>query len=168
MPPIRRSGGAAMGSVSSLNPGVADLLQTLSNVNSPVLSSPAVMSALENAPTSDIVQLSQSATQLENVDMLFGLPNSAAEGSTNSLSTLLADLESPQTAANPSASSILAAVTAPGTSLTSSSTTASSASTEAGQLASYEAASQFAETEALFGTAPTASLADTSLLNLLG
>ena len=141
-----------MGSVSSLNPGVADLLQTLSNVNSPVLSSPAVVSALENAPTSDIVQLSQSATQLQNVDMLFGLPNSAAQSSTNSISSLFADLASPQTAA-----------TAP-----ESSSTTSSASTEAGQLASYQAAMQSAETQTLFGTAPTATLPDTTLLNLLG
>jgi hypothetical protein len=62
----------------------------------------------------------------------------------------------------------LAAATAPGSSSTTSSTTVSSASTEASQLASYQAASQFAETEALFGTAPTATLPDTSLLNLLG
>jgi hypothetical protein len=30
-----------MGSVSSVNPGVANLLQTLTNLNSPVMSSPA-------------------------------------------------------------------------------------------------------------------------------
>jgi hypothetical protein len=158
----------AMGSVSSLNPGAADLLQTLSNVNSPVLSSPAAVSALEKAPTTDIVQLSQSASQLENVDTLFGIPNSATESSTPGIGNLLAELESPQTAVSPSVSSILAAATAPGTSSTTSSTTVSSASTEASQLASYQAASQFAETEALFGTAPTATLPDTSLLNLLG
>jgi hypothetical protein len=152
-----------MGSVSSLNPGVADLLQTLSNVNSPVLSSPAMVSALENAPSSDIVHLSQSATQLENVDMLFGLPNSATGSSTSSMSTFLADLESPQTAASPSASSILAAAIA-----SEASSTTSSASTEANQLASYQAAQQFADTQTLFGTAPTAALPDTSLLNLLG
>lgn len=152
-----------MGSVSSLNPGVADLLQTLSNVNSPVLSSPSVVSALENAPSSDIVQLSQSATQLENVDMLFGLPNSATGSSTSGTSTLLAELESPQTVANPSAFSILAAATAPDASSITSST-----STEANQLASYQAAQQFADTQTLFGTAPTAALPDTSLLNLLG
>src|SRR5271169_1057106 len=136
-----------MGSVSSLNPGVANLLQTLSTVNSPVLSSPAAVSALENAPTADIVQLSQSATQLENVDMLFGLPNSATESPIASLSGILANLESPQTAA--SASTV-------------------SASSEAGQLASYQAALQSAETQTLFGTAPTTALPDSSLLNLIG
>jgi len=145
-----------MGSVSSLNPGVADLLQTLSNVNSPVLSSPAVVSALENAPTSDIVQLSQSASQLENMDMLFGLPNSAAESSSNSLSTLLADVESPQTTAIATGSS------------TATASASTSASTEAGQIASYQASLQAAETETLFGTSPTATLPDTSLLSLLG
>jgi hypothetical protein len=58
---------------SSLNPGVADLLQTLTNVNSPVMNSKAVVSALEKAPASDIVQLSEEATQLQGVDALFGL-----------------------------------------------------------------------------------------------
>ena len=138
-----------MGSVSSLNPGVADLLQTLSNVNSPVLSSPATASALENAPTSDIVQLSQSAVQLENVDMLFGIPSSAAAGPSATLSSLLANVEAPSASTVPDPSS-----------------TTSSASTEAGQLASYQAALQSAETQTLFGTAPAAP--DTSLLNLLG
>jgi hypothetical protein len=144
-----------MGSVSSLNPGVADLLQTLSNVNSPVLSSPATVSALENAPTSDIVQLSQSAVQLENVDMLFGIPSSAAASPSATLSSLLANLESPQTA--PSVSTIPEP-----------SSTTPSAATEAGQLASYQAALQSAETQTLFGTAPSATLPDTSLLNLIG
>jgi hypothetical protein len=156
-----------VGSVS-LNPGLADLLQTLLNVNSPVLSSPSVVSALENAPSSDIVQLSQSASQLENVDMLFGLPNSATESSTSSIRTLLTDLESPQAAASPSASSILAAANASEASSTSSSTKAASTSTEADQLASSQAAQQFADMQTLFGTAPTATLPDTSLLNLLG
>ena len=73
-----------MGSVSSsLNPGVADLLQTLTNVNSPVASSPAVVSALEKAPASDIVQLSAEATQLESVDALFGISSPTTSSATN-------------------------------------------------------------------------------------
>ncbi len=71
-------GGAIVGSVSSVNPGVANLVQTLSEVNSPVLSSPAAISALEKAPASDIVQLSIEAMQLEGVDAMFGMPNSSA------------------------------------------------------------------------------------------
>ena len=67
------SGGLEMGSVSSVNQGVADLLQTLSSLNLPVLSSPGVTSALEKAPTADIVQLSMAANELENVDAMFGI-----------------------------------------------------------------------------------------------
>jgi hypothetical protein len=75
-----------MGSVSSsLNPGVADLLQSLTNVNSPVMNSPAVVSALEKAPASDIVQLSAEATQLEGVDALFGISGTSATSNTDSL-----------------------------------------------------------------------------------
>jgi hypothetical protein len=64
---------------SSLNPGVADLLQTLTNVNSPVMNSPSVISALEKAPAADIVQLSEEATQLQGVDALFGLNSTPAQ-----------------------------------------------------------------------------------------
>ena len=73
-----------MGSVSSsLNPGVADLLQSLTNVNSPVASSPTLVSALEKAPASDIVQLSAEATQLESVDALFGISSPTASSVSN-------------------------------------------------------------------------------------
>ena len=58
-----------MGSVSSVNPGVANLLQTLTNLNSPVMSSPAAVAALKKAPAADIVQLSDSAAQLQGVEI---------------------------------------------------------------------------------------------------
>jgi hypothetical protein len=61
-----------MSSVSSTNPLLANLLQTLSTVNSPVLSSPAALSAIDNAPPADIIQLSVAATELEGVDAIFG------------------------------------------------------------------------------------------------
>jgi len=81
-----------MGSVSSTNPGLTNLLQTLSNLNSPVLSSPAVTSALKKASPVDIVQLSVAANQLQSVDAMFGLSNGApGSGSSNySLTSLLA------------------------------------------------------------------------------
>jgi len=84
-----------MGSVSSTNPGLTNLLQTLSNLNSPVLSSPAVTSALKKASPVDIVQLSVAANQLQSVDAMFGLSNGApGSGSSNySLTSLLAPLE---------------------------------------------------------------------------
>ncbi len=77
-----------MGSVSSsLNPGLADLFQTLSNIDSPLLPSPAVTSALENASPTDIVQLSLAADQLQNVDAMFGMPNTVPDlsGATSAL-----------------------------------------------------------------------------------
>ena len=56
-----------MGSVASTSNGLSDLLQTLTNENSPLLptlSSPAIQAALQNAPASDIVQISNQAMQL--------------------------------------------------------------------------------------------------------
>lgn len=62
-----------MGSVSSTNPGVANLLQMLQDGGSPVLTSSRVTDALQKAPASDIVQLSVSALQSQNVGALFGI-----------------------------------------------------------------------------------------------
>jgi hypothetical protein len=140
-----------MGSVSSINPGVADLLQTLSNVNSPVLSSPAAVSALENASPSDIVQLSVEATQLQSVDAMFGIYDGASSPSAN-LSDVLASIEAsvPGSAASPSASSATSSAVPP-----------------ADQLAGYQASWQAQETTALLGTAPAGALSD-SLFNLTG
>jgi len=74
-----------MGSVSSTNPGLQNLLQTLSNLNSPVLSSPVVTSALQKAPAADIVQLSVAATQLEGVDAMFGISDGSSTGTSSVL-----------------------------------------------------------------------------------
>ena len=63
-----------MGSVASTSNGLSDLLQTLTNENSPLLptlSSPAIQAALENAPASDIVQISNQAMQLQDTEALF-------------------------------------------------------------------------------------------------
>jgi len=70
---------------SSLNPGVANLLQTLTNVKSPIMNSPAAVSALEKAPASDIVQLSETAAQLQGMNALFGLNTTPAPTSTETL-----------------------------------------------------------------------------------
>jgi len=82
------SGGVEMGSVSSVNPGVADLLQTLSSLNLPALSSPKVTSALKNAPTADIVQLSMAASELESVDAIFGFSGGSNAGTSSALANL--------------------------------------------------------------------------------
>ncbi len=134
-----------MGSISSVNPGITNLLQTLSNVESPVLSSPSVLSALQKASPSDVVQLSTAALQLENVDAMFGMPD-AANSSTTDLTSLLTSLEAPQTTTPPSLTS--------------------STASPADQAASYQAALQQSEAQTLFGLGPTS--ASNSPLNILG
>jgi hypothetical protein len=61
-----------------MNPGVADLLQTLSSGAtgslSSLLSSTSVQSALQIAAPEDVVQLSQEAQQLVEANGLFAAP----------------------------------------------------------------------------------------------
>src|ERR1700733_692407 len=83
-------------SAGSTNNGLQDLLQTLTNENSPLLStlsSPNIQSALENAPPGDIVEISEQAQQLQSVDALFGISNTASS-STDSLFSALANMGS--------------------------------------------------------------------------
>jgi hypothetical protein len=141
-----------MASVSAASPGVTDVLQMLSNLNSPLLSSSSVTSALKKASTSDVVQLSMAATQLEGVDAMFGMSNSSSAGTTSPLASL-EDLLSGSggTSAN---TQLLSAATA-------------NAST-ADQLATAQTASQLAETQALlFGSGATGSNAG-SMFDLMG
>jgi hypothetical protein len=127
-----------MGSVSSLNPGVSGLLQSLSNLNSPVLSSKAAVSALEKAPSADIVQLNAAVNQLENVDAIFGVSDSASSGPSNLL-----------------------------TALENGSTNALSTASPSEQNAGYESAVQAQVTQGLFGTATSNALSG-SLFNVIG
>ena len=80
---VNRTICALMSSVSSVNPGVADLLQTFwKNGTSPVstaLSSSGVQSALAIASPGDLVQLSSQALQLQQVAGLFG-PSEVSNG----------------------------------------------------------------------------------------
>jgi hypothetical protein len=99
-----------MSSVSSLNPGVADLLQTLSNLGSPLASSSKDVSALEKASPADLVQLSTAAMQLENVDAMFGgTTGSNADTSGTSLEDVLAETASSSASASSSSSSTASA-----------------------------------------------------------
>jgi hypothetical protein len=139
-----------MSSVSSTNPGLENLLQMLSQLNSPVLSSPATVSALQKAPTADIVQLSVAATQLQGVDAMFGI----SDGSTGGTSSILANLENLLTAPGGAASTATAA-------------NGQSAASPAEQLANYQTALQAAETQSLFGTGTTSSFSN-SLFDLTG
>ena len=77
-----------MGSVSSVNPGLGALFETLTKVGSPLAALPAVEAALEKASPSDVLQLSQSAIQLAGIKAMFGTP----EGSGVDASSLLANL----------------------------------------------------------------------------
>jgi hypothetical protein len=140
-----------MGSVSSsLNPGVADLLQSLTNVKSPVMNSPAVVSALEKAPASDIVQLSEEANQLQSVDALFGI-SSASNPSTSTPSTTDTLFGITPTAAS-STSSVLQAMENAGATIS-----------PTDQAASDQAAIQAQLTSGLFGTGTNNSLSGTLL-----
>jgi hypothetical protein len=80
-----------MGSIASVNPGVADVLQTLSGVAtgalSSALSTSSVQAALQAGPASDVVQLSQLAQQLVEANGLFG--NSATSPTATDPATLL-------------------------------------------------------------------------------
>jgi hypothetical protein len=75
-----------MSAVGSVNPGVADLFNWLSNTQpapvSSALSSPAVQSALQSSSPADLVQLSQQALQLQQAGSLFGSPDSAEPSAT--------------------------------------------------------------------------------------
>jgi hypothetical protein len=133
-----------MGSVSSTNPGLSDLLQTLTNENSPLaatFSSPSVETALENAPAGDIVQLSTEALQLQVTDSLFG------------------EQDATTTTPDQSLFSALDAINSSGA--------GTSTPTLADQLAAYQDSSQLAETQTLLGiTQPATQTTPNSLFDV--
>jgi hypothetical protein len=151
-----------MGTVAPVNPGVADLLQILSNAGSPslssALSSSPVQAALQSASPADIVQLSIQATQLQVANDLFapadptqtdGLFSALSPSSSDAdLNNLLTDLYSPPSATSPAS----AAAPAP---------------TIADQIASYQSQLQTEQLQALFGVDPTVGTSG-SLLNVVG
>ena len=81
-----------MGSVNSTSSGLSNLLQSLS-AESPELSSelstPSAQSALEHASPGDLVQLSDQAVQLQQVNLLFGSSEGAQSTGLNSVSESL-------------------------------------------------------------------------------
>jgi hypothetical protein len=129
---------ASTNTLASSNNGLSDLLQTLTNENSPLLStlsSPNIQAALENAPASDIVEISDQAQQLQATDALFGISNPSTSP-TDSLFSALASI--PSSASSSAAGSSLT----PGSSLSD-------------QLAAYQGNLQTQETQALFGITPS-------------
>jgi hypothetical protein len=142
-----------MGSVSTNSFSVANLVQNLTGAGSPqlaaTLSSPAVQTAIQNAPTSDLVDLSSQALKLQETSLLFG-DGSAADTATLAsmlypLSSLLASTEAnARKAAESGAISPSPPASSPAPSL-------------ATQLAEYQSESLTEEMQTLFGIAPTAS-----------
>jgi hypothetical protein len=150
-----------MGSVTSPNPGVADLLQILSTAGSPslssVLSSSSVQSALTNASPADLVQLSDQALQLQVANGLFGSPDPSQT----------AGLFSGASPYNPSTilDNLLTSLYSPSSGSTTAGTPTSPASSTANQLAIYQSELQSEQAQALLGTDTTAGTSGT--LNLL-
>jgi hypothetical protein len=140
-----------MGSISSsLNPGVANLLQTLTSENSPVMNSQNAVNALKSAPVSDIVQLSEEATQLQGVDALFGIspPSTSSLNNTDTLFGL-------PTTTNSSTNTVLQALESAGATVSASD-----------QEANDQAAAQASLAQGLFGVGTNNSLG--GLLNTVG
>ncbi len=154
-----------MGTVASTNPGLANLLQTLSDVNSPLLSSPSAVSALEKASPSDIVKLTTAATQLEEVTSIFansdasafGGPEASLFGGSENANSGFNTLNSLESALSESA--YASAGQAPAGS--------SSATLPSNQLAQYQGSLQAAEADALLGAGGTGGASD-SLFSFLG
>jgi hypothetical protein len=98
-------------SSTSTSQGIYNLLQVFSSAATPaissLLSSSTVQSALAKAPASDIVQLSDQATKLQEVDDLFGSSNAttATENSNMAMQNLLTSLYTPTGSAATSSTS---------------------------------------------------------------
>jgi hypothetical protein len=130
-----------MGSVSSPNPAISNLLQTIASTEPSLLSSPSVVSSLENAPPADIIQISTAATQMAGLDAEFGISPTPTDTEAADLNNVLSALAPSQTAAGSSSS-------------------ASANTSTAQQLATYQAAVQEADTQALLGTGTTTGLSE--------
>lgn len=165
-----------MGSVSSANSGLTDLLQTLTQNASPemsnVLSMPSVQSALENAPSADIVQLSTQALQLQAIGELFGDSTASATGTASDPVLAALDAELTQSGSAASGSSASTAATPAADSSSSQDQAVSSQESDSSAQTSSTATSaqqslQAAEIQALFG-GDSASSASDSLLNMIG
>lgn len=126
------------------NPGVAELLQTLSNSGNTILGSPAMAAALQDAPPQDVAELSTAAIQMQGMAELFGLSDGTSTSSSEPGGSYSADM-----------SSILANLNASVSGASSSST--SSSQPLSSQLAQYQLDAQGAENAALLGSGSTFS-----------
>ena len=140
---------ASSNTLASGNNCLSDLLQTLTNENSPLLStlsSPAVQTALEKAPAGDVVEISEQALQLQATDALFGISNPSSTP-TDSLLSALANVGSNATSS------------ASGSSL-------DAGSSLADQLAAYQGNMQTQEMQTLFDTTASTTTTPGSLYDV--
>ena len=141
-----------MGSISSTNSNLSNLLQTLQAESpqlSSILSTPNMQSALENASPGDLVQLSDQALQLQQVGLLFGNPDGTQSTGFTSPDSLFSLLEpQPQTAqTDPLIQALESSLGVAGAN-----GTTTSDSTTSNQLANVASGFQAQELNALFGT----------------
>jgi hypothetical protein len=147
-------GGDEMGSVSSTNPGVANLLQMLQNGGSPVLASSRVTDALQNAPANDVVQLSMSAIQSQNMGALFGVTGGATTNGAALENLLTGATANANPTGNTTGNGVL-------------STAELAAAAPADQTAYYQSAAQASQTEGMMN-AGIFSNKSGSLINIVG
>jgi hypothetical protein len=152
-----------MGSISTDSFSVANLVQNLTGAASPqlaaTLSSPSVETALQHAPTSDLVDLSGQALKLQETNLLFG---GASPADTATLASMLYPLSSLLASADANARKAAESGT-----IAPSPPASSSPPSLATQLAEYQGGSLAEEMQTLFGIAPTAS-PPSSLFDALG
>ena len=167
-----------MGSIS--NPGISNLAQILSNSGASIaaaaLTAPTTQAGLDNASTGDLVQLSEQALQLQNMEGLF------AASAAPSVAGLYSGVSAPSVSAflTPGISSLLTTSSDLVSSLDNStvssnssdgsrqtgSNASSNSSSPSDQLALYQADVLAQQTQALFGSGPSVG-SDTSTMNLL-
>jgi hypothetical protein len=139
-----------MGSVASSGFSVANLLQSLTSGSpqvSSALSSSTVQTELQSASTSDLIELSGQAVQLQEADQLFA--DSSSASGTSTAPTI------------PSALNPLSSL------LSSTGSTSPSTAPLADQLAGYQSDLQSQEMQSLFGVGQN-SPALSSLFDVLG
>ena len=136
-----------MGTTSSINPALVNLLQNLSNAGSPLPSSSTAMAALQKASPSDIVQLSAEATQLQALQAILGQADASANAGPPTPESLLSSLY--PTGGSGTPTDALANLTK---ALANPSTTSSKSSPSVAEaLASYQNSLQSEEMQTLFG-----------------
>ena len=156
-----------MSSVAATNPGLSNLLQTLSATSpqlSSILSSSTVQSSLKNASPQDIVKLSEQALELQQVSSLFGSSiGTQSVGLASNSDSLFPSLSSGTAGAVSAA--ILQALESPTTGSASSATASTSTQPSVtDQLAAAFSSMQAQELGSLYGSASATG----SLLNTQG